>query len=98
MRRAEAALRNPYGRLLTVTGPAGNPLALSEREREVAVLVVLGRTNRQIARELVISERTAESHVQSIFNKLGFHRRSEVAAWVAQSHAEPRSGLPGSDP
>jgi len=82
-------------------GPAGNPLALSEREREVAVLVALGRTNRQIARELVISERTAESHVQSIFNKLGFHRRSEVAAWVArhdQSHAGPGSGLPRSDP
>jgi predicted ATPase/DNA-binding NarL/FixJ family response regulator len=80
--------------------PAGNPVALSEREREVAVLVALGRTNRQIARELVISERTAESHVQSIFNKLGFHRRSEIAAWVARhdhSRLGPGNGLPEAD-
>ena len=78
--------------LSTWAGPGGNPVALSEREREVALLVAQGRTNRQIARELVISERTVDSHVQSIFNKLGFHRRSEVAAWVAR-HDPSQPGL-----
>jgi non-specific serine/threonine protein kinase len=54
---------------------------LSSREREVAVLVARGLTNRQIAEQLVISERTAEGHVDHIRDKLG----AEIAAWVAQT-------------
>ena len=56
---------------------------LTSREREVAVLVAHGRTNRQIAEALVVSERTAANHVQHVLTKLGFSRRSEIAAWVA---------------
>lgn len=56
---------------------------LSRREREVANLVAQGLTNRQIAARLFISERTAESHVEQIRGKLGFHSRSQIAAWVA---------------
>jgi DNA-binding NarL/FixJ family response regulator len=41
-------------------------------------------TNRQIAAELVISERTADTHVANILNKLGFSARTQVAAWAAQ--------------
>ena len=41
-------------------------------------------TNRHIASELVISERTADAHVAEILAKLGFASRAQVAAWVVQ--------------
>jgi DNA-binding CsgD family transcriptional regulator len=56
---------------------------LTEREREVAEQVMLGRTNREIADALVVSERTVETHVANIFAKLGFTSRSQLAAWAA---------------
>jgi YVTN family beta-propeller protein len=60
---------------------------LTPRELEVAHLVAQGLTNRQIASRLFIAERTAEYHVEQIRNKLGFHARSEIAAWVvAEQH------------
>ena len=61
--------------------------ALSLRGREVARLVARGRSNRQIAEELVISERTAEGHVEHIHDKLGVRNRAEVAVWVVQNGA-----------
>jgi non-specific serine/threonine protein kinase len=57
---------------------------LTAREREVAALVAQGRTNRQIAAKLVVTERTAETHVQNILNKLGFTSRARVAAWAVE--------------
>lgn len=57
---------------------------LSPREREVVELVAQGRTNREIAEQLVLSERTAANHVQHVLTKLGFSRRSEIAAWFAR--------------
>jgi non-specific serine/threonine protein kinase len=68
---------------------AGGPEPLTPREREVAVLVARGATNRQIAARLVIAERTAMRHVEHIFTKLGVHSRAEVGAWAA------RHGLDG---
>jgi DNA-binding CsgD family transcriptional regulator len=56
---------------------------LTPREREVARLVADGRSNREIAAALVISERTAQNHVQHILGKLGFANRAQVAAWAA---------------
>ena len=64
---------------------------LTPREQEVAELVARGQTNRQIAEALVISERTASTHVTNILNKLGFSSRTQVAAWVGeQGLATPR--------
>jgi DNA-binding CsgD family transcriptional regulator len=57
---------------------------LSRREAEVARLVAEGLTNRQIATRLVISERTAQNHVQHILTKLGFSSRSQIAAWAVR--------------
>jgi non-specific serine/threonine protein kinase len=57
---------------------------LSPREREVAVLIARGLTNRQIADTLVIAERTVTNHVEHILNKLGFSSRSQVASWITQ--------------
>jgi DNA-binding NarL/FixJ family response regulator len=57
---------------------------LSQREREVLVLVAHGCTNREIAEKLVISEITARNHVSHILEKLGMSRRSEAAAFAAR--------------
>jgi len=57
---------------------------LTEREREVLVLVGKGMTNREIAAALVISDATARNHVSHIFEKLGLTRRSEAAALAAR--------------
>jgi predicted ATPase/DNA-binding CsgD family transcriptional regulator len=60
--------------------PTDDPLTV--REREVARLVARGLTNREIAATLVVSERTAEGHVQHILNKLSFNSRAQIAAWA----------------
>ena len=63
--------------------PAQGPLAwLTPREREVAALLLRGMSNRQIAEDLVITERTAETHVCRILSKLGLDSRAQIAAWV----------------
>jgi predicted ATPase/class 3 adenylate cyclase/DNA-binding CsgD family transcriptional regulator len=58
------------------------PSALTLREQEVVKLVARGLTSRQIAEELVLSERTVEKHVRNILKKLNLSSRTEVAAWV----------------
>jgi DNA-binding NarL/FixJ family response regulator len=55
---------------------------LSGREREVAELVAKGRTNKEIAAELYLSEKTIESHMSRIFDKLGVSKRTQVAAAI----------------
>lgn len=60
------------------TGP------LSAREREVAALIARGRTNRQIAEELVIAERTVAAHIEHIMTKLDFASRTQIGVWAAE--------------
>ena len=57
---------------------------LTRREREVAALVARGLTNRQIAAELVIGERTAEMHVGNLLGKLGLTSRAQLAVWAVE--------------
>ena len=57
---------------------------LTAREHEIATLIALGLSNRQIAVRLYIAQRTADTHVQHILNKLGFHARTQIAAWAAE--------------
>jgi DNA-binding NarL/FixJ family response regulator len=73
-------------RTAALLGAGGAANGLSPREAEVAALVAEGLTNRQIAERLVLSERTAQNHVQHILTKLGFATRSQIAAWSARSH------------
>jgi non-specific serine/threonine protein kinase len=56
----------------------------TRREREVIELAVRGWSNRQIANELVISERTAEGHIHNILGKLQLDSRSQLVAWGAR--------------
>ncbi len=65
-------------------GGAGE-LGLSRRELEVAKLVASGKTNREIAAELFLSERTIESHLSSVFSKLGVSSRAAVAGVLART-------------
>jgi DNA-binding NarL/FixJ family response regulator len=58
---------------------------LSPREREVLALVGLGYSNREIAGELVISERTARTHVSSILFKLRLSSRTQAALWAVKN-------------
>ena len=69
--------------------PAGMPL--TRRELEVARLVAGGRSNKEIAARLVISQRTAEGHVEHILTKLGFTSRAQVAAWSPRHNQTVRA-------
>lgn len=60
-----------------------NPL--SEREMEVVALIAQGKTNKEIAQELIIAEKTARNHVSRILTKLDLTRRSQAAAWAIKS-------------
>jgi len=60
------------------------PSLLTQREQEVAACIAQGRTNREIAAALVITEGTAANHVQHILNKLGLNSRAQIAAWAVE--------------
>jgi DNA-binding CsgD family transcriptional regulator len=64
---------------------AGNPL--TRREREIAGLISSGLTNRAVAAELVLSERTVEGHVRNMLTKLHLTNRTELAAWALRETA-----------
>jgi DNA-binding CsgD family transcriptional regulator len=57
---------------------------LTSREQEVARLVSQGKSNREIAEALVLSERTVENHVGNILTKLGFDSRAQIAVWAVE--------------
>jgi DNA-binding NarL/FixJ family response regulator len=62
---------------------------LTEREREVLALVARGYTNKRIAKDLYVSEKTARNHVSHILEKLGLSRRSEAAAYAVEHKLIP---------
>ena len=63
---------------------------LTPREREVAALVARGLSNRAIARELVITEATAERHLGNVFAKLGLASRAQLAVWALEHGLGPQ--------
>ena len=56
------------------------PPSLTRREKEVAILVARGLTNRQIASELVLSEHTVHHHVTNILKKMNLSSRQQIAS------------------
>jgi DNA-binding NarL/FixJ family response regulator len=77
--------RVPRAGAATGDGSADGLGALSAREREVAGLVAEGRTNREIAATLYLSEKTVENHMSRIFAKLGVPSRLHVATAVERA-------------
>ena len=67
------------------------PDALTGREREVMTSISRGRSNRDIAAELVISEKTVKNHIRAIYDKLGVGSRAEaMAVWLGIEREERR--------
>ncbi len=69
--------------------PPASRQALTRREAEVAALAARGLTNRDIAAQLFLSVRTVEVHVDHILTKLGFHTRTQLAAWALEVGLRP---------
>ncbi len=87
----DIARGNTHNREPTMPHPSedGSPLGpLTPREQEVATLIVEGLTNRQIAERLVISKRTADTHVEHILTKLGVASRTQVAEALGSGKPE----------
>ncbi|MFC9426963.1 response regulator [Streptomyces sp. NPDC056987] len=75
------------GALLAQDDPAtgqGRGTSLTEREREVLTLIADGRSNREIARALVLSEKTVKTHVSNILMKLDLSDRTQAALWAVR--------------
>ncbi|MET9658807.1 response regulator transcription factor [Streptomyces sp. NPDC006510] len=65
----------------------GRGSTLTEREREVLGLIADGRSNREIARALVLSEKTVKTHVSNILMKLDLSDRTQAALWAVRHGA-----------
>jgi DNA-binding NarL/FixJ family response regulator len=65
---------------------AAYPDGLSTREAQVLRLLAVGKSNREIAETLVLSENTVTFHVKSIFNKTGVASRTEAANYTLRHH------------
>lgn len=89
--RGQSHLDPVVARLLTASlrAPAPAAAALTAREREVLALVAAGAANREIARSLSISERTARTHVSNILAKLGLASRTQAALWAVREGIAP---------
>ena len=67
----------------------GDPLdALTDQEHKILVLIAEGKTNKEIAGDVFLSDKTVKNYVSSILNKLNLRRRSEAAAFIARREGE----------
>lgn len=62
-----------------------NGLSLSERESQIAALVVTGASNKEIARQLEISLQTVKNTLTRVFDKTGTRSRTQLAVWVLRA-------------
>jgi len=81
---ADAIITFLGGRVPPRRSPPQVPEQLSDREREVLALVARGRTDAQIAEQLVLSGHTVHRHVANIRTKLGVSSRAAAAAWATE--------------
>jgi DNA-binding NarL/FixJ family response regulator len=69
-------------------GEADDLAALTEQERKILAHIAEGKTNKEIAAEIFLSDKTVKNYVSSILNKLNLRRRSEAAAFMAEHRAK----------
>jgi DNA-binding NarL/FixJ family response regulator len=69
------------------TGEGDKLAALSPQERKILALIAEGKTNKEIAQEVFLSDKTVKNYVSSILSKLNLRRRSEAAAFIAERNA-----------
>ncbi len=74
------------------SGPKDDPLLsrLSPQEREIVHHIAEGKTNKEIADQMFLAEKTVKNYVSNLLSKLGMSRRSEAAAYVARVEAEAK--------
>lgn len=82
--RYALSLLPPERKLTPRQASRQNLRGLTEREREVAVLISQGKTTRAIAATLTLSERTVEKHIENVMAKLGVETRTQIGVWVAE--------------
>lgn len=63
----------------------GGKECLTPREREIAILMATGLTNKEIGARLFVSEHTVKNHVSNIYRKLGIDDRTQLALWAVRS-------------
>jgi DNA-binding NarL/FixJ family response regulator len=75
------------------SGPKSDPLLakLSDQEREIVSHIAEGKTNKQIADDMFLAEKTVKNYVSNLLAKMGMSRRSEAAAYVARLDAANES-------
>jgi DNA-binding NarL/FixJ family response regulator len=78
------------------SGPRTDPLMarLSDQEHEIVVRIADGKTNKQIADEMFLAEKTVKNYVSNLLAKMGMSRRSEAAAYVARMEGAKDAGSP----
>jgi two-component system, NarL family, response regulator DevR len=75
------------------TGAYTNELAaLTAQEQKILMLVAEGKTNKEIASEVFLSDKTVKNYVSSILSKLNLERRAQAAAFVAKNRLDRRDG------
>jgi DNA-binding NarL/FixJ family response regulator len=75
---------------MAARGTATDELAeLTAQERKILLLVAEGKTNKEIAAEVFLSDKTVKNYVSSILSKLDLQRRTQAAAFVAKHHLAP---------
>lgn len=76
-------------RMRSLAAGEGDELAaLSGQERKILALIAEGKTNKEIAEEVFLSDKTVKNYVSSILSKLNLRRRSEAAAFIAERRAK----------
>ena len=87
-----ALAKDAVARLGAGRGPEALLDRLSAQERHILEHIAAGRTNRQIADELSLAEKTVRNYVSNLLAKLGMHRRSEAAAFAARLEGRREAG------
>ena len=82
-------------RQVAVQGVSSEFATLTAQERKILLLVAEGKTNKEVAREVFLSDKTVKNYVSNILSKLGMQRRAQVAAFAARHHLSASGGTWG---